>query len=209
MWVFFEIAKLASIKLGVQRFKLSLYFTHSMKNISTHNVWPRVDFLKKIIKQKFNLLFIFFIFPLVASAVEIGMPAPEFELFGSNGNVHLSEHKGKVVYLDFWASWCGPCVQSFPWMNDIQARYGSKGLQIIAINLDQKPDDAKKFLADHPAKFQILFDKDGVTPKLYGIKGMPSSFLISKDGQIKMIHAGFRGEQKEVLEKEIKKYLLE
>jgi thiol-disulfide isomerase/thioredoxin len=180
-----------------------------MRNILTNKVCLKASFLKKTIKHKFNFLLIFFVFPVVASAVEIGMLAPEFDLIGSNGNVHLSEHKGKVVYLDFWASWCGPCVQSFPWMNDIQSRYGSKGLQIIAINLDQKPDDAKKFLADHPAKFQILFDKDGVTPKLYGIKGMPSSFLISKDGQIKMIHAGFRGEQKEVLEKEIKKYLLE
>ena len=79
---------------------------------------------------------------LPARAVEGGQVAPEFELPGRAGTLKLSDYKGKLVYLDFWASWCGPCKQSFPWMNDMQARYGDKGLRIVGVNVDKKQDDA-------------------------------------------------------------------
>jgi cytochrome c biogenesis protein CcmG, thiol:disulfide interchange protein DsbE len=83
-------------------------------------------------------------------ALETNMAAPEFELPTDNTTLKLAQYKGKVVYLDFWASWCGPCRQSFPWMNDIQQRFGGQGLHVIAVNLDTHPEDAKKFLAQTP-----------------------------------------------------------
>jgi cytochrome c biogenesis protein CcmG/thiol:disulfide interchange protein DsbE len=140
---------------------------------------------------------------LPAAAVEVGAPAPEFTLSGSRGAVNLAALKGKVVYLDFWASWCGPCRQSFPWMNEMQAKYGAKGLQVVGVNLDAKRADADKFLAEVPANFMMAFDEKGDTPRRYAIKGMPTSLLIGPDGKVIRVHAGFREEERKQLEEAI------
>jgi thiol-disulfide isomerase/thioredoxin len=141
---------------------------------------------------------------LPALAIEVGQAAPEFDLPGRLAAIKLSDFEGKTVYLDFWASWCGPCKQSFPWMNDMNARYGSKGLRMVAINVDQKADDAKVFLKNNPAGFDVAFDQAGRTPKSYGIKGMPTSVLIGRDGKVLMVHSGFRDENRIELERQIK-----
>jgi cytochrome c biogenesis protein CcmG/thiol:disulfide interchange protein DsbE len=148
-----------------------------------------------------------------AHSIEIGKAAPSFELSGnvsgkgnSSGNtapVSLQQFQGKVIYLDFWASWCGPCKQSFPWLNEMQSKYGHQGFQVLAINLDMKLADAQDFLKNQTAKFVIAFDSQSVTPKAYGIKGMPSSFLIGKDGRILSQHTGFRESDKSTLEVQI------
>ena len=145
--------------------------------------------------------------PLFALAVEAGKPAPDFSLPGKDGAIKLSDFKGKVVYLDFWASWCGPCKKSFPWMNEMQSKYGSKGLQIIAVNVDQKREDADKFLAATPAQFTVAFHASGSTPKSYEVKGMPSSMLIDAAGNVTYIHAGFKEEQAADVESRIKQSL--
>lgn len=142
-----------------------------------------------------------------AFAVEVGQVAPDFDLPGVKGAVKLSDYKGKVVYVDFWASWCGPCKQSFPWMNDMQSRYSGKGLNLVAVNVDQKPEDAKTFLNDNAAKFTVAYDQGGKTPKAYAIKGMPTSVLIGTDGKVLMVHSGFKEEQRDELEKQIKQAL--
>ncbi|MCX7174428.1 MAG: TlpA disulfide reductase family protein [Proteobacteria bacterium] len=141
---------------------------------------------------------------LPALAVESGQAAPEFDLPGRQGTVKLSDFKGKTVYLDFWASWCGPCKQSFPWMNDMHRRYSGKGLRVVGINVDQKTDDAKAFLKDNPAGFDVVFDQGGKTPRTYAIKGMPTSVLIGPDGKILMMHNGFKDETRDELEHQIK-----
>lgn len=140
----------------------------------------------------------------VSYALEAGSNAPDFELPGEQGTVKLSKTAGSVVYVDFWASWCGPCRQSFSWMNDTQEKYRSQGLKIIGINLDAKNEDAKKFLAQIPAKFTIAFDSKGLVPRSYGVKGMPTSFLIGRDGKIIFQHLGFKEADREGLEKQIK-----
>jgi cytochrome c biogenesis protein CcmG, thiol:disulfide interchange protein DsbE len=139
-----------------------------------------------------------------ALATESGQIAPAFSLPGAKGTVQLSAYKGKTVYLDFWASWCGPCKQSFPWMNDMQKRYGAKGFQVVGVNLDQKNEDAKAFLQANPALFDVAFDPEGKTPKAYGVKGMPTSMLISPDGKVLIVHQGFKDENREELEAQIK-----
>lgn len=137
-------------------------------------------------------------------AVKVGATAPEIVLNNLQRTVKLSDYKGKTVYLDFWASWCGPCKQSFPWMNDMQAKYGSQGLQVIAVNVDKKQADATAFLAQRPVQFEVLFDAPGQTPQAYAIKAMPTSVLIGADGKVLQVHSGFREDQRQVLENQIK-----
>lgn len=139
-----------------------------------------------------------------AIALEQGKPAPEFALPGKQGTIKLADFRGKFVYLDFWASWCGPCRQSFPWMNEMQAKYGKDGLTIVAVNVDQKREDAEKFLAQLPAQFTIAFDAAGTTPKAYSVKAMPSSMLIGPDGTVRFVHNGFRDDQKQAMEAKIR-----
>ena len=140
-------------------------------------------------------------------AVEKGSKAPDFQLAGTQGSVRLSEAAGSVVYLDFWASWCGPCRQSFPWMNEMQEKYRSKGLKVIAVNVDARSEDARKFLAQNPAGFTVAFDSKGTTPGQYGVKGMPTSFIIGRDGKVVSSHLGFNAAEKETLEKDLKSAL--
>jgi cytochrome c biogenesis protein CcmG, thiol:disulfide interchange protein DsbE len=144
------------------------------------------------------------ILPL-AFAIEAGQPAPDFTLPGADGRpLQLAGLRGKLVYLDFWASWCAPCRRSFPWMNVMQEKYGPGGLVVLGINVDQRRPDADRFLAQVPAKFAIAYDPQGTAPKLYAIKGMPSSVLIDAQGRVLLAHAGFRDDERDELEARIR-----
>jgi thiol-disulfide isomerase/thioredoxin len=145
--------------------------------------------------------------PLSALAVGPGDTAPAFDLPGTAQPVRLADLKGKYVYVDFWASWCGPCRQSFPWLNEMQAKYGAQGLTVVGINVDTKREDALAFLKEVPANFRLAFDPSGTSPKAYKIKGMPSSILVGPDGKVIFHHAGFRPENRAELEEKIRKAL--
>ena len=147
----------------------------------------------------FISLFLFVCFMSSASAQK----APAFSLNGDNGKITLGKHKNKVVYLDFWASWCKPCRKSFGFMNDMQERYGKKGLEVIAINLDEDKAAAKNFLKKHPANFTIAYDPEGKTPGSYKLGVMPTSYLIDKRGNIVFKHKGFKKTHIASLEKKI------
>jgi len=142
-----------------------------------------------------------------AHAVEPGQAAPDFELAGVKGPVKLADYRGRVLYLDFWASWCAPCRQSFPWMNEMLARYHGDGLRIVGVNLDKKPADAARFLEKVPAKFDLAFDASGAIGKTYAVKSMPSSVLIAPNGQVIEVHRGFAEEDKAQLERRIRQAL--
>ena len=104
----------------------------------------------------------------------------------------LQPVEGRVIWVDFWASWCVPCRRSFPWLNSMHHKYGADGLQIIAVNLDKDRALADAFLAEVPAEFALRFDPAGALAKQYGVQAMPSSFLIDADGNVLATHAGFR-----------------
>lgn len=140
--------------------------------------------------------------PLLAA--EPGTPAPAFSLEGPAGPVSLAALRGKYVYLDFWASWCAPCKRSFPWMTDLQKRYGEAGLQVVAINVDTARADADRFLAQTPAGFAIAWDPAGSVARQYKIKGMPSSVLIDPKGQVLHVHSGYNDDTARKIEQEIK-----
>ena len=106
--------------------------------------------------------------------------------------VSLAEYRGQVVYLDFWASWCGPCRESFPFMNELQRDLAGRGLQILAISVDKTAEDARRFLARYPAQFTVALDVAAACPTAFQLQGMPSSYIIDKGGAVRAVHAGFR-----------------
>ncbi len=135
-----------------------------------------------------------------AHAVEPGQQVPDIELSGVPGVTKLSDLRGKVVYVDFWASWCAPCKQSFPWMDEMQRKYADRGLRIVAINFDTKRADADKFLATSPVSFAIAFDAKGDSARRLAVKGMPTSVLVAGDGKVLYVHRGFRLEERAELQ---------
>jgi cytochrome c biogenesis protein CcmG, thiol:disulfide interchange protein DsbE len=145
--------------------------------------------------------------PLAARALEHGVQAPDFSLPGPSGPVRLADFKGKTLYLDFWASWCVPCKQSFPWMNDMQAKYKDRGLRILGVNVDKHADDATHFLERVPAAFALAMDPAGDVPRSYSVKAMPTSVLIGPAGQVLEFHAGFSQAELGARELEIRRAL--
>jgi cytochrome c biogenesis protein CcmG/thiol:disulfide interchange protein DsbE len=119
------------------------------------------------------------------------LSAPTFSLPGRTGTVSLDSLRGRVVYVDFWASWCEPCRRSFPWLAAMHERYASRGLTIVAINLDKNRRAADAFLEKIPASFLIAYDPAGKTAESYQVTAMPSSFLIGPTGALLSSHAGF------------------
>jgi cytochrome c biogenesis protein CcmG/thiol:disulfide interchange protein DsbE len=107
-------------------------------------------------------------------------------------STELDALRGKVVYLDFWASWCVPCRQSFPWMQTIETTYESKGFTVIAVNLDHDRADADAFLKQFQPDFQVRFDPEGRLAQQFNVRGMPTSVLIDRHGAVRFTHIGFR-----------------
>jgi len=130
--------------------------------------------------------------------------APTFVLPGiDNTQVNLEDYRGKVVLVDFWASWCTPCIRSFPWMDEMVDKYGEQGFEIIAINMDQESILATKFLQRYPNKLTIAFDPQGVVAEQYEIMGLPNSFILNRKGEIVYKHVGFRLAELDKYEAEI------
>ena len=126
--------------------------------------------------------------------MEIGEPAPAFELetLGGADTRALTDYQGKIVLLDFWASWCGPCRKSLPSYNQMYAELSDQNFEIIAINVDEDPADGLFFLERYAVDYLVLQDSGASVPPLYHLKVMPSSYLIDRDGIIQKIFFGFR-----------------
>ncbi|WP_258872125.1 TlpA disulfide reductase family protein [Thalassotalea euphylliae] len=121
----------------------------------------------------------------------------------------LANHKGQVIYLDFWASWCIPCKASFPWMNEMQQKYQSQGLKIITVNLDADKAHALAFLQEHPADFDVIYDPNGKIARHFKLPGMPSSMIFNRAGELVETHVGFTEEKKVKYQQSLSRLLME
>jgi len=120
----------------------------------------------------------------------------------------LTEYRGKVVVVDFWASWCVPCRRSFPWLNQMQEKYGEQGLIIVGVNMDATAAEAQSFLSDFPADFRIVSDPKGDLARKFDVIAMPSSYVIDRNGEIAAKHLGFKVKKQQEYEQIIKETLL-
>ncbi|MGM0632839.1 MAG: peroxiredoxin family protein [Pseudomonadota bacterium] len=132
-----------------------------------------------------------------ALALEEGEPAPDFTLpaLGGDGEtITLSDLRGQVVYVDFWASWCLPCVRSLPEISTLYDDYHEQGFEVVAVTIDNPIEDANAFLEelDTPLEYRLAADTDADVMDAYGVRGMPTSFLVDRDGTIRMVHEGYR-----------------
>ena len=141
-----------------------------------------------------------------ALAVEEGETAPAFALpsiYEDQPGISMEGLQGKVVYVDFWASWCAPCLKSLPLYNDMYHKYKDQGLEVVAINVDNPIEDGLDFLIDTPLDFLIPSDPDGETAELFEVIGMPTSYLINAEGQVELVHMGFRDGDMAIIEQAI------
>jgi peroxiredoxin len=166
-----------------------------------------IKFLIQNNKMKiFNLIIFLLIVPIYLFSQDIGKPAPEFTGYSVSGDtIKLSDYKGKVIILDFWASWCKPCKEEFPFIIDLFNQYADKNFSVLTVNLDDESGKINKFLTDinKDVPFKIIFDNKSVIPPLYNVDGMPSSFVIDKKGIIRLINVGFKSNDKDKFIKEI------
>ncbi len=140
---------------------------------------------------------------LPALALEEGQPAPDFtlpDIQEGKPAITLAELRGKTVYVDFWASWCAPCLRSMPLINELYAQYRDQDFEVIAINVDDPIEDGREFLLDTPLDYLIAADTKNEVLEQYGVRGMPTSFLIDSEGIVRMVHMGFRDKDIELIE---------
>jgi thiol-disulfide isomerase/thioredoxin len=145
-----------------------------------------------------------------APAIAISSPKPvqEMPLLCSDGQIALpAEPVWPLTYIDFWASWCAPCVVSFQWMNAMHDRWSGKGLRIVAINLDRRAEDGQRFLRQNPARFATAFDTSAQWAKALNVTAMPAAFLIDRKRQLLQVVNGFKLQDTPSLEAKISKSL--
>ena len=120
--------------------------------------------------------------------------------FTTNGAIKLSKYQGKIVYMDFWASWCPPCLESLPFLETLHKKFPKEDFKIIAINIDEEKDQAKAFLKNHPISYLNLYDPEGNIGKKLRVQNMPTAFLIDRDGNVLFKHSGFNQKYAKKLE---------
>lgn len=144
--------------------------------------------------MRFTTILFALLFSTSTLATSAGDTAPQFTLpqLTKKGQLSLSQYRGKVVYVDFWASWCGPCRKSLPLLNEMRNELKGQPFEVLAINLDEEIKDARGFLKQFPVSYPTLHDSEGTIAESYELKGMPTSYLIDQKGNIHAVHTGFK-----------------
>ena len=137
-------------------------------------------------------------------ALEPGAAAPPPTVARGDGDAFdWSTLRGKVVLVDFWASWCGPCRQAFPKYDAMGKRHAEAGFVVLGVNVDEQRADAERFLKAVPVSFEVAFDSGGNAPRAFGVTAMPTSYLVGRDGRVRAVHLGFKPSDAEKIEAEV------
>lgn len=142
---------------------------------------------------------------LIAGSAVANESAPDFTLKSKeSGNVRLSEQRGNIVLVNFWASWCGPCRAELPKMEALYQEYQDLGFEILAVNVDDEANKADVLLNDIEVTFPVLYDTSGEVSKLYDVSAMPTTVMIDRDGNQRLVHLGYRAGDEKKYEKALK-----
>lgn len=163
-------------------------------------------------KQLIRILtiFVFAFVAATANASSVSGKAPEFTLKSRNGkNIRLSDLRGQVVMINFWASWCGPCRQEMPILEQLHKKYGKYGFTLLGVNTEQDSSKANAYLKDIQVSFPILYDTTSATSKQYGVSAMPTTVIVDKNGNMRFKHAGYKPGYEKDYKKQIKQLLRE
>ena len=159
--------------------------------------------------KKLIILTLLVVAPLTLALSGHG-PAANFTLkSGAGENIRLSEYRGQVVLINFWASWCGPCRQEMPHLDAIHRKYGPMGFTVFGVNVEQDRSMADKVLRDIPVSFPILFDDNNHVSELYGVDAMPATVLVDRNGEIRYMHRGYKPGYELEYEKQVKTLIRE
>lgn len=155
------------------------------------------------------ILVIFTVSTLAASSLE-GQVAPDFVLRSATGeNLRLSEYRGDVVLINFWATWCGPCRQEMPLLNDLYGRYQRVGFNLLGVNIDEDSRRAMQMVQELGVNFPVLFDENKEVSKLYEVAAMPVTILVDREGIVRHVHHGYKPGYEEKYLTEIRSLLRE
>lgn len=136
--------------------------------------------------------------------------APDFTLKSASGeNLRLSEFRGEVVMINFWASWCGPCRQEMPLLEELYTQYQPLGFTILGVNVEEDPGKARQMLAESPVSFPVLFDNTSKVSKLYDVVAMPSTVLVDRDGNIRYLHQGYKPGYEDAYQQQVRALIRE
>lgn len=145
-----------------------------------------------------------------ATAAGVKGPAPNFTLKSLTGkNLKLSEMRGNVVMINFWASWCGPCRQEMPLLNDLHNKYEPLGFTVLGVNVEENSSDARGFLGNTPVDFPVLLDNTNKVSKMYDVVAMPTTVLVDRDGNMRYLHKGYKPGDEKKYRKMVKKLIRE
>ena len=158
----------------------------------------------------FSLLLLLSFSSNVFAAKRISGPAPDFTLKTLSGkNVKLSEMRGTVILLNFWASWCAPCRLEMPLLSDLHNKYKDLGFAVLGVNVEEDTNMARRYIADRPVDFPILLDNTNKVSKLYKVIAMPTTVLIDRDGNMRYLHQGYKPGDEKKYKKMVKKLIRE
>ena len=159
--------------------------------------------MKQIIRIFTLLAFVFV--ATATNASSISGKAPDFTLKSRDGkNIRLSDLRGQVVMLNFWASWCGPCRQEMPILEQLHKRYGKLGFTVVGVNVEQDSSKAVAYLRDIKVSFPILYDNTSKVSKLYNVNAMPTTVMIDRNGKMRFKHEGYKSGYEKDYKKQIK-----
>ena len=147
---------------------------------------------------------------LTVAATTQANTAPDFTLKARDGNnLRLAEQRGDIMLINFWASWCGPCIQEMPQLDKLAQKYQALGVQVWGINVENDPSAAKAYLSKVNVEFPILFDLDNSVSKAYRVEAMPTTVILDKNGSVRSVHRGYKPGYEKKYEDDIKGLLRE